>query len=192
MTSIQALIPSFTIVILLCIPGTVNSLGLADWRDTTPGGNTIDRAGRTALWLTDGSEIEPLCCWYFYRNSIIGQYKDGEVSRGFFVVNEDELSVKSFESEEEWNAYLQLQNLVPKFWTRWYSYKWSTSFDDILMVLLFGFVYTIPLLILFAVIVFVAAVKEKFSLRKGNTRIIVLSMTLYSVYVLLGKFPQSV
>ena len=186
----QTLITMFAILSLLSIPEPASSFGLADWRDTTPGGNTINRAGMTALWLSDGSEIEPLCCWYFYRDSIIGRLTN-EASNGYFVVNENDLSIQRFESEQEWDAYLKSNDLLPVFWTRWHSYKWSTSIDDVLMLLAFGFMFAIPLLILFGVIFFKAAFKEKLNMRKINSRILVLSLALSGFYLLLGIFPQS-
>lgn len=167
------------------------SFGLADWRDITPGGNTINDAGGTDLWLRNGAEIEDVHSWYFYKGYIIGKVGT-QKPESYFAVDEKRLRMRLFRTESEFEAFLDSHDLKPALWTRWYQYRWSFTWDDFAMMLAFGFIITIPLLIIFGVILYRAIVREKLSPRRIHTQIVA-ALGIYTlVKLVLVNFPQSI
>ena len=74
-------------------------------------------------------------------------------------------TVEKFKTEEEWKLAIQERNLVPKFWTRWYSSHTSLGMLVILWSLAL-FPFTIALMIGLIIFLYRAWKYDRFSLKK--------------------------
>lgn len=175
-------------------------VGLTDWQNTTPGGNKINNFTKmgNALVIVEGADLEGIDDWYFYKDYVIGHLiskyqKDSTMA--FFAVNESSKKINTFSSEASWNAFLTEQQLQPKIWTRWYNTDW-TFLDDVLMFLTLGIFMTpffvIPLLFLWAFILYKAIIKERLNRRMPFTIALFLITCMFVLVKLLDYFPQSI
>ncbi len=114
------------------------------------------------------NEMPRIKRFYFYRDHIVG-FSDSL----HFIFNEKSKVLEVFDSEKEWEERVEYSCLDP--WvTRWWELDDSPS--DLILLLMVGFIVTIPLgsvFLFFWIGSFWKAIsKEKFSLRKGiNTKV---------------------
>lgn len=148
-------------------------------------------SGRTDLWLSNGAKIEHVYEWYFYRGHIIGVVGRGE-PEGYFMVEERRRRMKRFDSEPEFQAYLATNDLIPKYWTRWYGWRWSVTWEDIAMGLAFGGPVTWLLIFVLPVVFCLAIMRENFNPKRINTQIVLAVGLCTAVMMMLGRFPQSI
>lgn len=115
-----------------------------DWEAETPGGNIIsDNWGPKTLIVQDSFMLQGLKEWYFYEQHIIGTYGPdyNKNNRCFFIFNETNLQLDTFDLETNWISAINQKDLQPSVWTRWYSEDWesisfTTIFISIIMILL--------------------------------------------------------
>ncbi|MEM6299898.1 MAG: hypothetical protein AAF740_14515 [Bacteroidota bacterium] len=170
-------------------------MGFGDWQNYTPYYNTIDNfmGNDRRLRLRNGKEITSLEKWYFYKEYIVcvvsQGYKDPKLR--FLVINEVSSKIHEFETEKEWNTFLEDNRLVPLVWTRWHSGDW-VAYDDLLFLTIFLFFISIPLGVLYVLMAIKAFRREDFDPRKPFTLItIAIPMLLFQMY-LFDIFPQSI
>jgi len=171
-------------------------VGMSDWRETTPGGNTIDNFSGNGyiLHLTPDEyeqvNVDNLKEWYFYNGHITGILKNGPTQ--YFTADEKSGETVYFKSEKEWKQYLNLNKLTPFIWTRWYSSDWLLFDDDFAFVMFMMFPITLPLLCIFIYCIF-GAVKEHLSKNHIKIyRIVVFAVIILVLFIWVGDFyPQS-
>jgi len=175
-------------------------IGLSDWSDKTPYGNEINNfMGSKILYLKNGQEIENVSQWYFYKEHIIGKTNSNDYNHSestphvesFFIVNDKSLSIKIFHLKSEWDTFITNNKLKPKFWTRWHYGKWNTM-EDLVFILILGFIITIPLMILLGRSIYLSITKEKFNYKMRHTRVSILSTISCLIIVLLNSVPYSI
>ncbi|WP_346882832.1 hypothetical protein [uncultured Algibacter sp.] len=173
-------------------------IGLSDWSDYTPHGNEINNfMGTDILYLKDGTSLEDLSSWYFYKKHIIGTLKNYNPEKKeydkdrYFVANEKTFEIEVFDSEVKWNTFIKDKNLNPKLWTRWYKTQWS-FLDGILLLFIFGFFITIPLAVLFLRSLYIAITKEKFNTSKMHTKICITCFMFCFLTISINYLPHSI
>jgi hypothetical protein len=156
------LILSFLIPISYAI-----AIGLGDWERDTPFGNKMYDAGSGTnfVFKSNGQEIKGINKWYFYRGHTIGEY--GRAS--YFTANEQNSTLKTFDTQQEWENEIIKLNLKP-FWARWYQDDWY-FLDDLLLIMVFTLYISIPLLIAYIVVAVKAIGRDHLNLRKPYTLI---------------------
>jgi hypothetical protein len=161
-------------------------IGLGDWQRDTPYGNYMYDAGGGACFVFKHpyQELIGLDRWYFYHGYTVGQYQ-----KGYFIADEKASELKLFTDQKEWEATLVKLDLIPT-WTRWYSDDWH-FFDNILVILVFAFYVSIPLLIALGIVFYYAFVREGFNVRKPYT-LISLGIIIITVQYYLEMNPASV
>lgn len=66
--------------------------------------------------------------WYFYKGSIVGEFKEAGQTR-YFVYLENKRTGQQFTDKAEWETFIAENKLKPKHWTRWHSSDWH-FFDE--------------------------------------------------------------
>jgi hypothetical protein len=186
----KVIIPILTFLLVALFLRAKAEVGMGDWQCITPGKNTIDNySGKgITLFLSNGQsfkKLEKLEQWYFYKGFIVGTR-----SGTYFVANETTLKVDSFSNPKQWLEFRYQQQIDPKFWTRWYTTKW-TYHEDIGFYLLIWFPVSMPLFILFVWLFYRAVRYEKLNIKKPATIIILLALLYVFVTYLLEQVPQS-
>ena len=166
----------------------VYGYGLSDWQHETPCGNLIDDNGNgITLHLTKkGQEMSLIKRWYFYKDHIIGISRDN-----YFIVNESTEQIYQFNNESAWQNAIQQNKLTPPLWTRWYADNW-VDFDYLLIAIVLGFIFSIPLALLLLLMLYRAIVIEHFSLKEMNTAILLMLILVFGLIAILDAFPQSI
>lgn len=179
--------------LLFALPSYAN-VGIADWGNTTPGGNLVHNyQGDIGLELNDGRYMPGLDKWYFYKGNMVGVFYDSIL----LVIDEQKLSVDTLytgtdRSPEEVIALSGRADIRPRLFTRWYETEWDGSFIMLYpLLLIFVFYVTIPVTILFGWLWY-KAIKQRMNMRRHIPVIVVLVTVYLLVDFLLGKFPGSV
>jgi hypothetical protein len=183
----------FKIKILLSIVFLINTslaygFMLGEWRHDTPGGNMMEDNGSGNQLVVNGKDEQITLYvseWYFYKNNIIGKSH----SKGYFIINEQIKELFLFKTELEWRHAIDKYHLKPTF-TRWYSDNWVWM-DNILVLLFFGSIITIPLFCFFLWTFYKAIFIEHFNISEPNTTISVGLIVLFIVIILLDSSPSS-
>jgi hypothetical protein len=164
-----------------------SAIGLGDWQRDTPYGNYMyDAGGGTSLvFRTPYQELTGVNQWYFYSGHTIGQY-----SKGYFIADEKRAELKLFKDQQNWETSLVKLKLKP-FWTRWYTDDWHLL-DDLLLVMVFAFYVSVPILIVLGIILYYAFIRERFNPSKPYTLIILGLTILIAVQYYLEINPASV
>ena len=167
--------------------------GLTDWEATTPYGNKINNYGSVSLFLSD-SIVENLTKWYFYKGYIIGLYNEvnqENFAAAYFIVNEQTLEINRYPDLNHWKLKLEQDKLVPFFYTRWYYTDWTFYDDQLLIFLIFGFFISIPLVILFILLMLRAIRIEKLNLKKPCTQVVIIISVFIFLHWISEAFPGS-
>ncbi|WP_375562051.1 hypothetical protein ACE193_05755 [Bernardetia sp. OM2101] len=182
---------------------TWGMIGLADETYYTPYGNEIDNWTGNTLRADGKEQLTGLDTWYFYKGFIIGKcscspsFNDrirAEIDLGnYFVFNETTYESHFFETELEWDIFLEQNNLKPIFWTRWHD---GGDMGNILFfiafLLIFYFFVSIPLLIWFFVSFYKSIKKEGFKFSNPYfISMICLSSVIFLMWIL-EQFPSSI
>ena len=176
---------------MIFIPFSLSAIGVSDWMEKTPQGNEINNINGISLYLKNQQQVNNLWKSYFYKDHVVGMTTDPADSKmrvSYFIVNEKTLEIKKFDAVEKWQTDLKLNDLEPKFWTRWYFGDWTFFNDDVFFL---GIVLIIPFAI-FLFMLYKSIKKEKFKLFKPYTSISVLLFLLMLFYWLSDQFPQSI
>ncbi len=162
--------------------------GMSDWVQKTPGGHQMfDVGSGTQLQISSSSEtLENINRWYFYKNHVVG-----ELSNGFFILDESSGKLTNFSSDKEWLNETDVRGLKPLLWTRWYNDNW-VDFEWLLILAMLGWIIWIPLALFFLYMIYRAVIKEKFNYRKPFTRVVTITVLLLGTMILLDLFPSSI
>lgn len=184
----------FTLIFFLAFSSfCFGKAGLAEWSVLTPHGNEINNFDDSRiLSLSNQSQLDNIAEWYFYKDYIMGRLGTNGKTTGYFAVNETIFYINTFQTKDEWIKFLQQNDLQPKIWTRWYKSDWTFFNIQLLMFLVFGFYVSIPLIILYWIVLFKAFKKEKLNIRKPNTIVLTCVTGFIFIAWLLEHFPQSI
>lgn len=163
--------------------------GIGDWQDVTPFGNRMDNF---TLYLKNKTTLSRPSKWYFYKGYIIGngsEYKNA--SARFFIINDQNCVIELFKNEEEWHAAILEKDLKPTIWTRWYRYEWHFFHETLLMAIIVGFPFYLPILLGILFLVYWVMVIDKFSLTKKSTKVFAGFCLLVFIRYLLDLYPSS-
>ncbi|MDX1447298.1 hypothetical protein, partial [Lishizhenia sp.] len=174
------------------VPLQLFAMGFSDWEQETPYGNKINNFTEgCTLYLRGKTFVEHIKNWYFYKGHTIGEITQTDQPKGYFAADEINNVVIYFDDENDWKNYIEKEDLSPKLVTRWHKGDWKV-FDTILLLSLFYFFFTIPLLILFVVAVVRAIRKEKFKLSEPYTLSVLFIVGFIVLRLVLDAFPQSI
>ena len=144
------------IIFLLLSLNSFARVGLADWAEETPNGNSIHNFNDKCLYMRNGVKVNYINEWYFYNDCVIGttSFPDKVFSiNKYFVANEMFNTVDSFTNEQDWKAFIKLHDLEPLIWKRTFTSAWSwVTWWNIFMFFTFGFYISIPLTIIIYII----------------------------------------
>ncbi|MEM6841446.1 MAG: hypothetical protein AAF632_04415 [Bacteroidota bacterium] len=179
----------FTLLLLIYSLNSF-SFGLGDWRNTTPGGNTIDYpGGYIHLWVEESNEhVAGLKKWYFYKKYIVGSYERS----GYFILNEETAQLDTFNVKSEWINAIKSKKIKPKVWTRWYSDAFINSWDDFLFFLTFGFLVSWPMIIGLSILTYKGIKKVREKPYNLTTLTAIGAWIIVILWNILGIFPQSI
>ena len=178
----------FSVILTATSLNSYCGIGLTDWSCETPNGNEINNyLDMPTLYLKDGNAVKDVSQWFFYKNYVLGQLNNNN----FFIVNEKTLSVRTFESEQEWLRVRNKLYLNPAFWTRWYD-GGLNFIDTILIITIIYFYVSIPLVLLLGLIFYKAIKKERLNIKKPFTLATAVLVGITLIGVLLESFPQSI
>lgn len=184
------------IIFLLFSLNSFARFGLADWAEETPNGNSIHNFNDKCLYMRNGVKVHNLFEWYFYNDCVIGttSLPDRVFSiNKYFVANEMFNTVDTFNTEQDWKAFIKLNHLEPFIWKRTYTYNWSQiTWMNFFVLFTFGFYISIPLTITIFVIVKRAIKRENFNKRKPYTITTLIIIGLFVLRYLLDIFPGSI
>jgi hypothetical protein len=170
-------------------------IGLADWSAETPRGHTIDNFTVKTLYLKNKQEVKWVKEWYFYKDHIIGKTGDknfqGEIL-SYFVVHELRFTVKTFQDEASWQSYIEINDLKPKLWTRWYKGDWSVGFGALVMAFMFGITFSIHHLFGILFVGYTARTKEPTNQKKLIRIMFLILLGIIFLKYLLAIYPQSI
>jgi len=188
---------------------TSASIGLADWQNETPYGNHIDNFNGSGYTLhlkvaydkdmqlaynarpqNKTYMLESLKKWYFYNETIVGRLVTP--NKNYFVVNEISGNVMLFDTEKQWQDYLEKNDLIPILWRRWYDGSWIFFGDDFLFFMAIGFIVTVPLFIGYLRLLYNSIVREHFNLKKPLTQLVLLITIPIFIFWLFDLSPQSI
>lgn len=179
-------IPLFLLFLTVVEPSPA-SIGVADWSSTTPGGNSIEYNDGKRLILERDTRFEDIDEWYFYHDCIVVKIDVGK----YLVVDEKGRTHQLFDSYDAWQQYIKSHDLEPALWTRWYSDDWESG---TLLIAQLSAIIWMPLMVFYFRTAYRAFRLEKFSLRKKNTLVTLIStvVILYAVFLVLCEvYPQS-
>ena len=165
-----------------------SACGWGDWQRDTPHGNRMgDAGGGTDFFMAaTGQEIVGISRRYFYEGCTIGQYE-----RGYFIADEKVSIITIFTNRREWEMEVEMKNLKPRWWTRWYKDDWH-FFDDLLLIMILAFYFTIPLSIIFIAILLRAVRIERLNPGKPCTVVLIGATVLTAVQYYLENNPINI
>jgi len=167
-------------------------MGFGDWAAHTKNNTYFNSpGGGTIITLANGKKYEHPYKWYFYRDHIIGIRKKnitGGYKHDFFVINEKEGVIHTFNSEAKWKMYIDSNDLNPKYWKRWYTESWN-HLELILLLAIFFFPISIPI-ILFNIYCYYKWAKFNKDWEKWRS-LATITPALILLLTILGKFPES-
>lgn len=164
-------------------------IGLGDWACRTPNGSKINNytGAGLSLRLKNGQQIQELSSWYFYRDNIIGKLDN----KTYFIANETTGKIYNFQTNAEFNYFIQTHKYKPILWTRWYNARWS-FLDDILFISFLFFPITILATILFCTICYKSILSERLNYRKPFTIALFIILAIVLTSTVSQQFPQSI
>ncbi len=172
---------AITVLCFSCIYVTAYSFGLADWSYTTKHGSSLSYPGNwNTLKLKNGEHLDELSRWYFYNNHIMGEFfmpkrvLSKQQQKHYFIANELEYTIQTFDNVILWEAAIQSQNLKPKIWTRWYRSHTSLMFIITLWAIV-AFPITIALLFGFIYFLYKTWKKERFNPKGNCTKFLIIT-----------------
>ena len=135
------------LLILWLYPFQSSAIGWGDWENKTANGTRFVSPGGTVIILPNHETYKYAVTWYFYKDHIIGigNTYGQERRREFFVIdeNENKETIHTFETEERWQAFIDVNNLEPLVWTRWFTDDW-----DLLESLVWVAYFAFPLVVM--------------------------------------------
>ncbi|UTW64781.1 hypothetical protein KFE94_08770 [bacterium SCSIO 12643] len=174
--------------ILVFCAFSAQAIAWTDWEAETPGGNSIsDNWGPKTLIVQDSFVLQGLKEWYFYESYIIGTYGPDydENNRSFFIYNEINHQLDTFNLETDWSSAINRNGLQPSIWTRWHSGNWtSISFATIFI--------SIIIVLLLWMILRMLSKHELLQKRKAMVLFGLGVLTLFMVIKCMLNFPQSI
>ncbi|WP_338815447.1 hypothetical protein V9L05_22850 (plasmid) [Bernardetia sp. Wsw4-3y2] len=194
----------FLFVTSLVYNPTYGMVGLADETYYTPYGNEIDNWTGNTLKVNGKEQLTGLKEWHFYKGFIIGKcscyppFNNREKAErqqlgSYFVFNEKNNQSHFFETELEWDIFLEQNNLKPILWTRWHD---GGDMGNILFfiafLLIFYFFVSIPLLICFFIGFYKNVKKEGFKFSSPYFIGITCLLSLIFLTWILEQFPNSI
>ncbi len=182
----------FTISLFLIPCLFFGRIGIADWSCETPHGNEINNFSKTTLYLQNGTQLDDVARWYFYKDCVIGEIRNENYETvGYFVVDEIYSKISTFKTKKEWTSFLNEKKLQPLIWTRWFAGDWTLFDGDLVLIMILIPFISLIVLAIYLALLLVAIIKEKFSFRKPFTLIYCLITGLILTKWLLEIFPQS-
>jgi hypothetical protein len=172
---------------LTIISSNLLGYGIGDWSHITPNGNVMgDPGSGTSLYINKTrQEILGINKWYFYKDKIVGK-----AGKEHFVVDEKEGEVIFFRNRNEWLNFIQVNNLEPSIFTRWYTDNWVDG-DHLLVWLIFLPFISVPFILLFLFALYKAITKERFGITRPYTAFVLATTILISSVLILDCYPQS-
>lgn len=183
------------ILLILCQNYEAYSNGFGDWSAVTKNGTAFnDPGGGLSITLSNMDEYKNIRKWYFYKNHIIGTriqfvQTSNERHTCYLIINELNNKVLEFDEEEAWYQYRSEHELLPAYWTRWFSDNWN-----FMEALFFWIIFLFPLTLLLIYAYFrniYRALKEN---EFDRSRLLEIAATpaLFLVIYLLATFPGSI
>ncbi|HSY61649.1 MAG TPA: hypothetical protein VK796_07215 [Cytophaga sp.] len=155
------------ILLSTILSNSIHAFGIGDWIYHTNNGSSIeDPGGGITLWINHtNAQVSNLSKWYFYSNHIIGEYDtfiNPEYKTAYFILNELNGELKTYNSKELFEKDIQVKELKPLFWTRWY-YDHFTLIQMIYILWLFYWHIELLFVLLTCTLIFLSIrLKNKF------------------------------
>jgi hypothetical protein len=136
---------------------SIQAMGLSDWQYITPNGTRIDDPGYGAHLSANHThkELFNLTKWYFYKDYIIGTYRNDETdtyTTEYFILNELNGHIKTYSNKTLFEEDVLIQKLSPTLWTRWYKDHYKILTMIFLLMYVFWIIY-LPIAICIIVII---------------------------------------
>ena len=168
-------------------------MGLGDWYATTKNKtNFDDPGGGKTITLANGKKYQNPDEWYFYKDNIIGigkEYTEGRYKYEYFVIDEKEGKILTFEEKEIWEEFIMTNNLNPKYWKRSFRDNWN-HIEMIKLLAIFWFPISIPIILIN--IYFYKKLLSFDNKWKKWVGLAAITPLIIIVINLLGKFPESI
>ena len=129
--------------------------------------------------------------WYFYKNHIVGKYKN--ISQfNYFIFNETNCQHEIYISKKEFTVQLKHKGLKPLIWTRWHKENYGMIFTDghILDKIIFVWIY-MPVIVGFALFFVITLFRTSCNLAKKTNKINLLIVGIILLRIILDFYPQS-
>ena len=201
MSRIQVVRRLSLVVLSLCWAMQALAGGWSSFEMATPKGNLLryEGTGGPIRFFFASSHEAGECTdipisfdrFYFFNGYLIAEWGEEQ----FYVIDERSVHVQAFNDRMVFERYLEMQQLKPRLWTRWYdrsydeaNFRWLNFFAVVmfpLTLLLIGlFIYSIYSLL--------TRKGTKVAFRSVKT-VYTLAMTIFVLsVVLLQVFPQSI
>ena len=140
-------------IFLFLIFNTNNTSGMStgNWSASTKNNTHFNApGGGTTITLANGKEYQYPNQWYFYKDNIIGTKRlwvEDKYEYDYFVINEKEGVINTFENKESWKNFIDTNELNPLYWKRSYSYDWN-HLNLVKLLALFYPIISIPIILL--------------------------------------------
>lgn len=145
------------------------AMGFGDWSYVTPNGSQLYDPG-DAIYLSKNlanTDLSHLTKWYFYKDHIIGEYRpdiNKNAKTAYFILNELNGDLKTYNDTSLLECDLRSQELVPVFWTRWYTDHIQTI-DFIYILCFFGFPIIICIILFLASLIYASIIYKNKTLK---------------------------
>lgn len=189
------------ICLFICFAQSVFAGGLSSWSQETPYGNELwyECTGENE-WITliyrgdfDGSNVDHVKEWYFYKGHIIGKLDQGRsLGDKYFIFNDADGYAVGFSSETAFEKALAQKGLKPSIWTRWYNTHWGVLYKDVSCFLCCTEAFFLDFFIICTLLfLLVKLIRKKGRSRKHYLWITCAFVAVVIIRVLLDIYPQS-
>lgn len=172
----------------------IYSMGFGDWGYTTKHRTSIVGDGGVII-ENRRNRIYSVKKWYYYQDHIIGINSPNKYNAySYFILNEINGEIKTFEKVEEWRFEIKENELKPIF-TRWYSDHFN---GVLLLVIIYSICYpfvSIPIYVLLFYLLYKfmkeVFLKERFDFKKPFTQIFIFLCLIIGICTFFSHNVQS-
>lgn len=179
-------------LILFLSVNFLSGMGLGDWDTYTKNETLFNNPGSgIVITLANGKMYRSPSKWYFYKDHILGVqkvYTEREYDFEYFIINEKEGEIYTFNEEGNWEEFIKSNELKPKYWRRWFKENWKHI--ELIKILAF-FLFPVSIIIIILNMYFY---KKLVTFDENWMKWAVLSVItsmLLLIITLLGEFPDS-